>query len=236
MRDSASQSLLLHSCCAPCTIIPLELLRQGGYRPVAFFYNPNIQPRSEYQKRLETLQGYAQTVALELLLVQGACELWWQRVGKFGGPFPLIAGSPNYELNQRLRRHRCSACSGLRQERLAQAARARGFAEISTSLLLSPYQEIAKIQSLLQSLAAHAGLLVHASDWREYYPEARQRSAALGLYSQNYCGCGYSREEAKIERAARREQVRARRRQVQNTSTLAARAGKSESSDADSGL
>ena len=236
MKDCLPKPLLLHSCCAPCTILPLDLLRQSGYQPVAFFYNPNIQPPREYQKRLDTLQSYAAKADLELLVEAGDSELWWERVGSLGGPYLLVAGSPNYAQNRQLRQQRCAACYQLRLQKLAQVARERGFAQISTTLLLSPYQDTALLQTLLQHAAAAAGLQAHGPDWREHYPEARRRSTQLALYSQNFCGCSYSRTEAKCERTARRAQAKLRRRQEQAASALAAQNAQPRHSDADSGL
>jgi predicted adenine nucleotide alpha hydrolase (AANH) superfamily ATPase len=187
------------------------LLRQANWQPTVFFYNPNIQPRQEHDRRLCALKSYCQQVGGELLVNSADAELWIEMVGNRGGPFPLIVGDADFDLNRQARLERCTACYQLRMQRTSEMAREQGFAYISSTLLLSPYQFHEHVQLQLADAAVAAGKEVYYTDWRPRFSEANRRTRALGLYRQNYCGCAYSQTEANLERAARKAQRQNRR-------------------------
>ena len=193
-------SVLLHCCCAPCTLVPLEHLVRAGWQLSLYFYNPNIHPLEEYERRLTVLQDYADANGLALYVGDYDTELWEEKVGMLGGPYPLRKGAHDYQLNEQARKKRCRACYELRFEFLAAQAARTGCNYIDATLTISPYQFTQEALSAINRCAAEQGREALASDWREYYLLSVQRSRALGMYRQKYCGCRFSKAEAKLER------------------------------------
>ncbi len=116
--------VLLHTCCGPCTAYPLLRLREEGHEVEGFFFNPNIHPWREHQRRARTMAQYAGMVGLPLT----ADESWDVRAFLEAA---LAAPSPA---------ERCRACYRLRLTSTAREARARGFDAFTTTLLVSPFQ------------------------------------------------------------------------------------------------
>ena len=167
--------LLLHACCGPCSLEPLRLLREEGFEPTICWTNPNIQPVSEWQRRLDTLCDDRDA---------------WERAA-------VPAGFD--------RERRCRACYALRLTEACRVARERGFEYVSTTLVVSPYQLFDACGEILAAVAPRFGLTPVWRDFRPYYPEATRESRELGMYRQNYCGCRFSAAEAAIERHAARD-------------------------------
>ncbi|MCL2530103.1 MAG: epoxyqueuosine reductase QueH [Coriobacteriia bacterium] len=201
------KTLLLHCCCAPCSLIPLETYLREQQQLSLYFYNPNIHPKDEYLRRLDTLRVFldAQGVSLEL----GAydCDAWEEQVGVWGGPYPLIEDSTNLAQMELAKKKRCRACYDLRFKESAAYAAAHGLSFLDTTLTISPYQFVEEVHSSLVSSAEVQGLEALETDWRKSYHVSVQRSQSLGMYRQNYCGCRYSKEEAQIERKARKTRL-----------------------------
>ena len=182
--------LLLHACCAPCSLEPLRLLREEGFEPVICWSNPNIQPLSEHEHRLETLLAWARDVAKVDVIVAGDDRDAWER-----------SVAPLWEDRER----RCAACYGLRLAEAARVAEERGFTHISTTLAVSPYQLFETCMGALETVASAHGLTAVVRDFRPNYPDATKKARELGLYRQNYCGCRFSAAEAALERQAARD-------------------------------
>lgn len=185
--------LLLHTCCGPCLIEPLDELR-SVHDVTVYFANPNIQPLDEFERRRETLRGYAAVADAALVEAPHEPERWLAATG-------AELAKPG----------RCRACYRLRLDMTARAAAELGFEAVATTLTVSPYQDGDAIRAAGESAAAGAGLHYVHRDFRERYPYAAHRARELGLYRQNYCGCLLSRAEADAERAARRSERHAAR-------------------------
>ena len=116
------ERLLLHICCAPCSVFCVDSLRAEGIEPAAFWFNPNIHPYTEYQARKHTLEEYAKEIGMKLV-IGGTYDL---------RPFiTAVAGDID---------GRCAYCYRVRMERTAQYAAENGYDSFTTSLLISPYQ------------------------------------------------------------------------------------------------
>lgn len=180
--------LLLHVCCAPCSTATVASWREEGFDLTGAFFNPNIHPFSEHERRRETLLGYSGDIGL-----------------------PLI-GEPEYDVRAWLamvrgreeKGERCRLCIGQRLTRTAELAAAGGFGSFSTTLLVSPYQDHDIIREEGKHAAAAAGIGFLYRDLRPRYRDSVTLSRAAGLYRQNYCGCIFSEEEAARERRQRR--------------------------------
>jgi predicted adenine nucleotide alpha hydrolase (AANH) superfamily ATPase len=184
--------------------VPFSVLAAEDRVFAAFFFNPNIHPQEEYQKRLETLREYANNSGVELIEGDYDPDTWQKALAGSRGVYPLIKGSADYEENLRLRSKRCRRCYEHRFEKLAEVASEKGFSSIATTLSISPYQFISEMEEALRQAAYDGGVESAFEDYRSYYQDSVVRSKELGMYRQNYCGCHYSKAEAEVERAARK--------------------------------
>lgn len=169
--------LLLHICCAPCTIYPLGVLKDGGHEVCGFFYNPNIHPYLEYKKRLDTIKSYAAQEQLPFL---------------FSEEYPMELFLRNVAFREM---KRCWYCC---HDRLANAARmaiAKGFDGFTTTLLYSKFQNHEMIKSIGESLANEYRIMFYYHDFRDGWTEGVRISKEMGMYRQRYCGCLYSEKE-----------------------------------------
>ena len=169
------------------------MLREEGFEPTICWTNPNIQPRDEWQRRLDELRRWCADGGIELIEAGEDRERWE------AGVAPLGANRPR----------RCRACYALRLAEACRVAEERGFEYVGTTLAVSPYQLFDTCNDVLERLAAAHGLTPVIRDFRPYYPEATRRSRELGMYRQNYCGCRFSAVEAAMDRARIRDERKA---------------------------
>mgnify|MGYP001102658091 CR=1 FL=1 len=134
--------LLLHACCAPCSLEPVRLLREEGFEPTICWTNPNIQPRDEWRRRLDELRRWCADGDIELIEAGEDRERWE------AGVAPLGADRPR----------RCRACYALRLAEACRVAQERGFEFVGTTLAVSPYQLFETCNDVLERLAAEHGL------------------------------------------------------------------------------
>lgn len=174
---SGGADLLLHICCAPCSVACVKTLREEGVEPSGFWYNPNIHPYLEYKARRDTLRQYARDIGLDL------------REEDFYGLRSFTA-AVSHDVDRR-----CGYCYACRLERTAQYAAQHGFGRFSTTLLVSPYQDRGMICAAGEQAGARYGVEFVPYDFRPRFREGQEEARALGLYLQKYCGCVYSEEE-----------------------------------------
>jgi hypothetical protein len=179
-------NLLLHCCCGPCVTVVVDHFRAFGDELTGWFSNPNIHPVAEQQRREETFEQAAR--ALELPVLRGEPGL------DFRG---FLLAQASYGGS------RCRACYEMRLKATAREAAARSFDGFSTTLLVSPYQDIAAIGELGRTIGERLGLVFRFADLRDRYQESRERARQLGLYCQRYCGCLFSGLEGARRRATR---------------------------------
>lgn len=176
--------LLLHSCCAPCSSYVLEYLTQY-FRITLFYYNPNIFPAEEYQKRVREQQ-----IFISKLPVKYPVEF-------VEGDFDI---QTFYETVRGLEKEpeggaRCFACYRLRLEKTAALAAQLGADYFATTLTVSPLKNAAKLNEIGEELAEKYGVSWLPSDFkkRNGYKRSGELSREYGLYRQDYCGCAFSR-------------------------------------------
>ena len=171
------QNLLLHICCAPCSVHCVESLRDEGIEPAGFWYNPNIHPYLEYKARRDTLVDYAAAIGLDLTVRE-----------EYGlrGFVQAVAGDIE---------HRCAHCYTSRLEETARFAAEHGFTHFSTTLLVSPYQDHEGICRAAEALSARYGVGFLYRDFRPGFRQGQAKARELGLYMQKYCGCVFSEED-----------------------------------------
>lgn len=169
--------LLLHTCCAPCSIMCIETLRQEGIEPTLYWYNPNIHPFKEYKTRKNTLVQYADSENAKLIIEN---EYGLRRF--IEGIFP--------DFN-----NRCGFCYKIRFEQTAKYAAENGFDAFTSTLFVSPYQNHELLKEVALAAAEKYGVKFLYRDFRCYFKEGQEKARELGLYMQNYCGCVFSEED-----------------------------------------
>jgi epoxyqueuosine reductase len=174
--------ILLHTCCAPCLVVPLDDLRSQGHQVTALFFNPNIHPYSEYLRRLDAFTVYANANNVPVLNSDGedGMEEWLQQV--------VFREA-----------HKCSVCFHFRMETTARLAEARGFDAFSTTLLFSRFQKHELLRATAEAVAQKYGIPFMYKDWRAGWNEGVRRYRKLGMYRQKYCGCIYSEKERALK-------------------------------------
>jgi epoxyqueuosine reductase len=177
VRENRPQ-LLLHTCCAPCMIYPVERLREQGFAVSALFYNPNIHPFAEYKKRKEAVEGMSARMQVETIYPEYEPEVFFRAVNM------------NENKNER-----CPICWEDRLRMTAQLACERGCTHFSTTLLVSPYQDQDMLKAIGEDIASRECVEFYYEDFRVGFRKAHTRAKAEGVYCQNYCGCLYSEVE-----------------------------------------
>lgn len=171
--------ILLHICCAPCLIYPLERLKEQGFKTQGVFYNPNIHGALEYAARRQCLEEYSASCGLD---VEYPGYLPQEFFAEMSGCVPPVPRS-------------CFTCWLLRMRFTARLARSRGMDAFSTTLLVSPYQEHELLKAAAGQAAEEEKVDFYYEDFRTGFRGARQRARESGFYMQKYCGCIYSETE-----------------------------------------
>lgn len=176
-------TLLLHSCCAPCSSYTLEYLSEY-FRITVFYYNPNIYPEEEYHKRVQEQQQFIQRLPVK-------------------HPVSFLEGSYDtdrfYEMARGLEQvpeggERCFKCYELRLRESARLAAEGGFDYFTTTLSISPLKNAEKLNEIGECLAGEYKVAYLPSDFkkRNGYKRSVELSQTYGMYRQNYCGCVFS--------------------------------------------
>jgi predicted adenine nucleotide alpha hydrolase (AANH) superfamily ATPase len=170
--------LLLHICCAPDATHPLQVLK--GYEVDGFFYNPNIYPREEYEKRLEEMRRLSRLWKLRLYEGEYDQEKWFSLTEEY-------KGEPEGG-------RRCEACFRMRLERTAQLAKERGYDLFGVTLTISPHKNSDMINEVGKEIGEKYDIPFLEVDFKKKdgFKKSVELSRELGLYRQNYCGCKYS--------------------------------------------
>ncbi len=176
-------TLLLHSCCAPCSSYTLEYLSQY-FKITVFYYNPNIYPETEYHKRVQEQQQFIERLPVK-------------------HPVAFIEGNYDtdrfYEMARGMEQlpeggERCFKCYELRLREAAILAAEGSFDYFTTTLSISPLKNAAKLNEIGERLAAEYKTVYLPSDFkkRNGYKRSVELSEEYGMYRQNYCGCVFS--------------------------------------------
>lgn len=186
-NESRVPRLLLHSCCAPCSSYVLEYLSQY-FEITVFYYNPNISPAEEYEKRAAEQQRLIDGLSVKhpIRLVVGAYEPERFYEQSRGLEKELEGGE------------RCFKCYRLRLEEAAILAREGGYDYFTTTLTISPLKNAEKLNEIGEELSRIYQVQHLPSDFKKKngYRRSVELSKEHGLYRQDYCGCVFSRREA----------------------------------------
>ncbi|MDR0817247.1 MAG: epoxyqueuosine reductase QueH [Clostridiales Family XIII bacterium] len=185
------KSILVHSCCGPCSTSVCERLAPD-YDVTLFFYNPNITDREEYMRRLEAqrifVAGYNMRPETDypVTLAIGSYE-----------PQAFYEAARGYE-DEPEGGARCIKCFKLRIGEAAAYASLHGFNVFTTTLSVSPHKDFTEISKIGGTAAIRGGLTFLAEDFKKKdgYRRSVEMSKAYGLYRQQYCGCEFSKGTA----------------------------------------
>jgi predicted adenine nucleotide alpha hydrolase (AANH) superfamily ATPase len=161
-------------------LYPLKALREEGFLVKGYFFNPNIHPYREFERRIEALETVSSAFDLPVVwddAVYGLKE--WLRTVNMDVPFP----------------ERCSSCYEMRILRTAAKAKDLGFDAFTTTLLYSRFQVHDKIKEICARAEDALDLHFYYQDFRKGWQEGIEASKALGIYRQPYCGCLLSEGE-----------------------------------------
>ncbi len=179
----AKHNLLLHACCGPCSSLVWTQLLDDYSSVSAFFFNPNIQPDTEYQLRLQAMKTVSEHIGAPLIH-DSAGSMEWSA---------LIAGldeEPEGGL-------RCQSCIRFRMQRTFKTAVDMGFHSVSTTLTVGRHKNSKMILSIGRELSEQYGVLFYNRDFKKNNGSYLSIKLAKewGLYCQDYCGCLSSKTE-----------------------------------------
>ena len=169
--------VLLHTCCAPCSIKCIDVLQNENITPVLFWYNPNIHPYVEYKNRKNALSDYSKSKNIKI-----------HAKDEYGLREFVKNICPEFD-------NRCEYCYRSRLEETARFASEQGYAGFSTTLLISPYQNHELIYETAKDMAKRYGVEFIYRDFRPYFREGQKIAREMEIYMQKYCGCIFSEEE-----------------------------------------
>ena len=179
-------TLLLHSCCAPCSSYCLEYLSKY-FKITIFYYNPNITDNNEYKKRVQEQQRLIKELPSinKIEFLEGNYD-----PNEF---FDMAKGLEN-EPEKGIR---CFKCYELRMRECAKKAKKLNFDYFTTTLSLSPYKNSKKINEIGEMLSKEYNINFLYSDFKKKngYKRSIELSEIYHLYRQNYCGCIYSKRD-----------------------------------------
>lgn len=169
--------LLMHACCAPCSVYPVETLRKEGIEPIIYWFNPNIHPYMEYKSRRDSLKEYVKRMNLSAIFDEdyGLDEFCIQAV-------------------KDLKKRCTNYCYPVRIQKLCKYAKDNGYDAVTTTLLYSIYQNHDFIKKYMEETCSKYGLQFVYRDFREGFWQGHDKAKEIGLYMQKYCGCIFSEE------------------------------------------
>jgi hypothetical protein len=183
LQSNKTPTLLLHSCCAPCSSSVLERL-SDYFDITVFYYNPNIEPVEEYIIRLREQKRFLSIfpTAKPVKIIEGPYEAEAYEEITYGHEEDREGGK------------RCFLCYEFRLRKTAELAKSSGFDYFSTTLSVSPHKNAQKLNEIGERLSAKYGVDYLYSDFKKKdgYKRSIELSGEYGLYRQHYCGCRYS--------------------------------------------
>lgn len=173
------KKLFLHSCCGPCSTVVIERLK-SDFDVTVFYFNPNIEPKEEYEKRKNEQKKVCNHFGIPLVDgdYDNAC---WRK---------FVEGLENEKEGGA----RCTKCFQFRLQKTAEMAKVKKFDLFATTLSVSPHKNTLVINSVGESISKEVEIpfLAESFKKKDGYLESIQLSKELGLYRQNYCGCSFA--------------------------------------------
>ena len=193
--DGRRPSLLLHSCCGPCSSAVLERLTEH-FRVTVLYYNPNIEPEAEYLHRLSEQQRLLSLLPDDIPLLP--CDYGHEAFAAFA---PALAEAPEGG-------ERCLACFALRLGYTAEQTKLRGFEYFTTTLSVSPHKNADNVNRIGAEAGERFGVRYLHADFKKKngYRRSCEIASELGFYRQNFCGCEFSRRDTSAGNKEKKEE------------------------------
>ena len=176
-----AKRVLLHSCCAPCSSAIIECLLENRLEPTVFYFNPNIYPQAEYERRKAENIRYVKSLQLPFIDGDYDHDGWKAKVQGLE--------------NEPERGRRCLVCFKFRMEATAQYAAEHGFTVFTTTLASSRWKDLNQIAEAGHHAASlYPNLTFWAQNWRKGGLSDRRNELIRQhqFYNQQWCGCEYS--------------------------------------------
>lgn len=180
IKPNIKNSFLLHVCCANCALYPYFYLSEN-YRVTLFFYNPNIQPISEYKRRLKDVKQISKIYNIPLITGEYDVREWIEKT---------------YHLKDEPEKgKRCYLCYKIRLKKTAYTAKKLTYHLFGTTLTISPHKDHEIINRIGKALEFSEKIIYFESNFkkRDGFKKTLELSKKLNIYHQNYCGCIYSK-------------------------------------------
>ena len=181
MRNRGSfdkMKLLMHACCAPCSVYCIDKLKEENITPTVFWYNPNIHPYKEYEARRDCLKQYTKSMGVECIVED-----------EYG--LDDFCKNVSNKLDTRC----VDYCYPIRIRKTFEYAKENEYDAVTTSLLYSIYQKHDYIKFLCEKYSKEFEIEFLYRDFRTGFWEGHNKAKELGLYMQKYCGCVFSEED-----------------------------------------
>lgn len=171
------KKVLLHSCCAICSGHSIKYLRELGYEPISYFFNPNIFPKEEYFKRLNAHKKLCDGLNCKLIIEEYSFELYDE----------IMEGFENYIEGS----ERCKRCFELRLLKTIQKARELGINKYTTSISISPHKDFNVVRDVGNFFSGYFKIDFLDVDFKKQdgFLKSNLIAKSFGLYRQSYCGC-----------------------------------------------
>ena len=181
-KSKTAPKLLLHSCCAPCSTAVIDVLKDV-FDLTVFYYNPNIYPVDEYEKRLAEQKKLCKLWNVKMLQTEYVPEEFYLKVK--GRESDFEGGA------------RCKICCELRLRKTAEVASEKGFDYFCSTLSVSPLKNASYLNEIGERLEAELNVKYLVNDFKKNdgYLKSVRLSKELELYRQNYCGCEFSKNK-----------------------------------------
>ena len=170
--------LLLHTCCAPCSVYCIKRLRKEKIEPVVYWFNPNIHPYIEYKTRRDCLDEYTKSIGIKAIFEEN-----------YG--LREFCKNVSGDIQNRCRNY----CYRVRLEQAAKYAKENGYDAFTTTLLVSIYQNHKAVKEIAEEMAEKYQIEFLYIDFRVGFREGQEEARRIGLYMQKYCGCIFSEED-----------------------------------------
>jgi predicted adenine nucleotide alpha hydrolase (AANH) superfamily ATPase len=176
---TVKQKILLHICCAPCGVAVIDEL-VADYAVTAYFYNPNIYPQEECEKRLNEVKRICAEYGVDLIVADYEADLWNKETESL--------------VNEPEGGKRCKVCVKFRLKKAAKFARENGFDIFATTLSSGRQKNSEMINSIGNEVAREEDINFLSEDWKKggRQEKSSRLIAEKKIYRQNYCGCKYS--------------------------------------------
>ena len=163
-------NILMHMCCAPCSMYPTDVLKEEGYTVTGLYFNPNIHPIEEFEKRKDMVSKLATLKNIEVIYDNTYEQDIWEGIPE---------GSQS----------KCSMCYHKRLEKTFKTAKELHFDAVTTSLLSSKHQNQTLIKKSAHKLSKTYHIPFIEKDFQKGFQEGLNEAKNHGIYAQHYCGC-----------------------------------------------